>query len=226
MRTEKKNSISFILLSIVGFIIFWIVLTDAWGTSKLIFSNTIVLGEYIYGYIVRVIWVMPAFFLIVRAKEKTLAIPCKTLLSKPRINASLRITLFIIVIYCLIGMYVKHGGLHLNTDYFILLIIKALLVGVVEETVFRGWGYNALCTVTTQIKAMLLSSLLFAAIHCPAYIIRYIMYGNFDSFVMLQQLVLAFAFGILFCVLLNKGKSLWNPIIAHSFYDAFAFLLF
>lgn len=225
MKLIKKLTVNFIMLSLLGFILFWVVLTDAWGTSRLIFSDNIIIGQYLYGYATRIIWVLPAVILISKSKQDSLAIPWKTLISKPSVNKFFVITLSLMVIYSLVGMIVMHGEFNLNVENFVFLLIKVLIVGVVEETVFRGWGYNALCSLTTHRKATILSSLMFAFIHCPAYIIKYMVYGDFEFLVMLQQFVIAFLFGILFCTLLRKGKSLWNPIIAHSFYDLLIFLM-
>ena len=224
MKIQKKLTTPIVMLFLLGFIIFWIFLTDAWGVSKLIFSNHVIVGAYIYGYITRIIWLLPAIFLIHKYK-KNLSIHLDTLLSKPRLNKFFILTLSIMAIYCFVGMFAMNGGFNLNTDNFVYLLIKVLIVGIVEETVFRGWGYNVLCSLTTQKKAMILSSLMFALIHCPAYIIKFIVYGHFDFLIMLQQFFIAFILGILFCLLLRKGKSLWCPIIGHSFYDLLTFLM-
>ncbi len=37
--------------------------------------------------------------------------------------------------------------------------MKYVIVGFVEETVFRGWGYNALTKVTTDKNAVILSTM-------------------------------------------------------------------
>lgn len=74
-------------------------------------------------------------------------------------------------------------------------------------------------------KAMVLSTILFVLLHWPAYFIKLYRFGTFDFAAMLTQSFSAFLWGIIFCWLLRKGKSLWNPIIAHGAYDLMSVLL-
>ena len=99
------------------------------------------------------------------------------------------------------------------------------LVGFVEETVFRGWGYNALSKVTSDRKAVILSTVFFVLVHWPAYFIKFYRFVIFDYPGMLMQTFSTFAYGIIFCWLAKKGKNIWNPIIAHAFYDLALVLL-
>ena len=61
----KKESQSFktVILSMVGFVLLWAVVTDAWGYSSHIAGSY---GYYIYAFICRAVWVAPAVWLIVR----------------------------------------------------------------------------------------------------------------------------------------------------------------
>lgn len=61
MSLEKsKLSVMHIILSLIGFIALWAIVTDAWGYSSYIFPNdTSGWGNYIYAYISRFIWIIP-----------------------------------------------------------------------------------------------------------------------------------------------------------------------
>ena len=93
------------------------------------------------------------------------------------------------------------------------------LVGFVEETVFRGWGYNALSATIPERKASLLSTVFFVLLHWPAYLVRFYRFGSINYSALLSQSLATLIWGFLFCWLLRKGKTLWNPIIAHVVYD-------
>ena len=98
-------------------------------------------------------------------------------------------------------------------------IIKLIVVGFVEETVFRGWGYNALAQIVSDRQAIIISTILFVLLHWPAYFIKFYRFGTFDFMGIALQSVSVLVWGVVFCMLLKKGKSLWNPIIVHAFYD-------
>ncbi len=218
----EKLSLQKILLSLVGFIVLWTVVTDAWSYSNYFFdfSN----GSYIYGYISRLIWVLPAILLIVKYNDY-LKYSKKELFSRPYFDKSLIIVLGISSVIVFITMFVNHRSFWFNDEVdFVLIIIKFIIVGCVEEIVFRGWGYNALANVATEKKAILISTVLFILLHWPAYFIKLYRFGTFDIVTMLMQSFSALIWGIIFCMLLKKGKSIWNPIIIHAIYDTMSVL--
>ena len=141
---KKKPGFQTILLSLCGFVLLWAVVTDAWGySSHLAFGH----GDYIYAYLSRLIWVAPALWLILR-HGSFLRLGRETLFSWPVFNRSFAIVLAVSVLFPLIEMFVVHGGFWLNPSVNLPLeIVKFILVGFVEETVFRGWGYNALSSL-------------------------------------------------------------------------------
>lgn len=228
MNSGNREDISVIkvILSSVGLILFWSILTDAWGYSEILFGDMPAnFGDYLYGYISRLIWVIPSFILIIHFNKK-LFWNKQELFPPPKFNKSLLIVLIGSLFYCIMGMFLIFGGLHLNkNENLLLLVIKFLIVGIVEETAFRGWVYNALRNKMKNKNAVIVSSLLFSILHWPAYFIKLYRFGNFDISGIITQSIFAFITGIIFCALLKKGKSIWNPIIAHCFYDTLCILL-
>lgn len=221
---KKELTSKYIILTLFGFIILWAIVTDAWGYSNYIFKNNVSIGAYIYSYISRVIWVLPAIFLITRNSDK-LKLNKNELFSRPVFNKSLILTIIISLLYIIIMMLINHKGFWFNNEIILwFIIIKYIIVGFVEEVVFRGWGYNALANIMPQKKAMLITTLLFIALHFPAYFIKLLRFGVFDFAGIIVQSFSALIWGIVFCMLLKKGKTIWNPVIAHAIYDLMSIL--
>jgi len=220
---KKQLSFSIIILSLIGFIVLWAIVTDAWGYSER-FLNFYA-GNYIYAFISRLIWVFPAILLIIRYGD-FLHIDKRELFSRPRFDRSLILVLTVSALLVVITMLFYHKSFWFNTEIEPLAVtIKYIIVGFVEETVFRGWGYNALAAVTSDRKAVIISTVFFIILHWPAYFIKLYRLGNFDFAAILTQSFSALIWGIVFCRLLRKRKTLWNPVIAHSVYDIMSVLL-
>lgn len=153
MAARKRNLTGrSVLMSLFGFVILWAVVTDAWGYSSHVAARY---GNYIYAVLSRLIWVTPAIWLILR-HSALLSIGKRELFSRPVWNKSLIIILIVSLFVSFIGMFATHGGFWLNPTVNIPLeITKICFVGFVEETVFRGWGYNAMTEVVTNRKAII-----------------------------------------------------------------------
>ncbi len=179
---------------------------------------------YIYAYLSRLVWVLPALYLIIRYSEN-LFLNKKELFFPPCFNKSLIIVLIATLLYVICMMLLSHKGFWLNKDINLPLeVIKYIIIGFAEEIVFRGWGYHALLKVTTDRKAVILSTIFFVFVHWPAYFVKLYRFGAFDFPGMLMQSLSAAVWGLTFCWLVKRGKTIWNPIIAHAFYDL-AFVL-
>lgn len=83
-----------VVISLLGFILLWTVVTDAWGYSSYLFPLDI--GTYFYGYISRFFWVLSAFFLNV-TNEKCLLLHRKELFSRPRFNCQFIVVLLTVL---------------------------------------------------------------------------------------------------------------------------------
>ena len=220
MAAQKSNTVlKTILLSLFGFVLLWAVVTDAWGYSS---HLTVTYGNYIYSYLSRMIWVSPAIWLIIR-HSASLSCNGKELFSRPIFNKSLVIVLIAALVTTIAAMFINHGGFWLNPTVNIPLeIVKICFVGFVEETVYRGWGYNALSAITTDKKAVIYSTVFFVLLHSPAYFIKLYRFGTMDYSGLLMQSISAAIWGVIFCWILKKSKTIWNPIIAHIVYDVLA----
>ncbi|MGL4762268.1 MAG: lysostaphin resistance A-like protein [Sarcina sp.] len=94
-------------------------------------------------------------------------------------------------------------------------ILSMFLVGFLEEVIFRGFLFKALCKDNVKI-AIIVSSLTFGLGH----IINLFNGSGVDLISNLCQISYAVAIGFLFVTLFQRGKSLWPCIIAHSVLNA------
>lgn len=102
-------------------------------------------------------------------------------------------------------------GVKLNLSVFetILYIISMMCVGFLEEVIFRGFLFKALCRNNVN-RAILISSITFGLGH----IVNLLNGKNIPE--TLMQICYAVAIGFLFTIIFYKGKSLWPCIITHS----------
>lgn len=102
-------------------------------------------------------------------------------------------------------------GVRLNLTLLetILYVISMLCVGFLEEVIFRGFLFKAICKTNVK-QAIIISSVTFGIGH-----IVNLLNGS-DVSETLLQICHAVAIGFLFTVIFYKGKSLWPCIIIHS----------
>lgn len=217
MKLKKQTMIA--VLSIVGFIVLWVILTDAWNYSTFLFpEHLFIVGKYLYGYFSRIIWMFPAFFLIFRF-DRNLFWSRKQLFSRPKLEPIFMAFMAYTTIYALASMAVNYHSWHITDESLPLLTIKFMIVGIGEETVFRGWGYNMLKKVHSDTMSLIISAFPFMVLHWPAYFIKLFLYGQFSLSEFVGQSISAMVCGLVFAVMLKRSGTLWNSIIAHFYYD-------
>ena len=91
----------------------------------------------------------------------------------------------------------------------VLHILSMLCVGFIEEVIFRGLLFKAICKSSVK-QAILISSITFGIGH-----IVNLLYGA-DVLPTLLQICYATAIGFLFTIIFYKGKSLLPCIVTHS----------
>lgn len=88
-------------------------------------------------------------------------------------------------------------------------VVSMLCVGFLEEVIFRGFLFKAICKTNVK-RAIIISSVTFGIGH-----IVNLLNGR-DIPETLIQICYAVAIGFLFTIIFYKGKSLWPCIITHS----------
>lgn len=103
------------------------------------------------------------------------------------------------------------NGVRMNCSLWetVLFIVSMICVGFLEEVIFRGFLFRALCRDNVK-TAILISSLTFGMGHIANLL------NGAQLLPTLLQVCYASAIGFLFTVLFYRGKSLWPCIGAHG----------
>lgn len=81
MKSKKQTLLA--VSSMMGFIVLWATVTDAWNYSAFLFPRHPPVNRFLYGYLSRILWMFPAFILI-RRFDKCLYRSGKQMFSKPK----------------------------------------------------------------------------------------------------------------------------------------------
>lgn len=100
-------------------------------------------------------------------------------------------------------------GLHLSVLETILYVVSMLCVGFIEEIIFRGFLFKALCKENVK-RAIVISSLTFGIGHIVNLL------NGAEVLSTSLQICYAVAIGFCFTILFYKSKSLIPCIITHS----------
>lgn len=110
-------------------------------------------------------------------------------------------------------------GIKLNVTVFetILYILSMLCVGFLEEVIFRGFLFKAMCKDNVK-TAIIVSSITFGLGH-----IVNLLNGR-DIMETLLQVCYAVPIGFVFTIIFYRGKGLWPCIITHSVINSLSIL--
>lgn len=97
----------------------------------------------------------------------------------------------------------------------ILYVASMLCIGFLEELIFRGFLFKAMCKDNVR-SAIIVSSITFGIGH----ILNLINGSGADLLSNICQVIYAVAFGFLFVILFYRGKSLLPCILTHSVLNA------
>ncbi|MBD5467661.1 MAG: CPBP family intramembrane metalloprotease [Lachnospiraceae bacterium] len=100
-------------------------------------------------------------------------------------------------------------GLHMSVLETILYVVSMLCVGFLEEVIFRGFLFKALCRQNVK-RAILISSITFGIGHIVNLL------NGAEVFSTLLQICYASAVGFLFTIIFYRSKSLVPCILTHS----------
>ncbi|MTV81148.1 CPBP family intramembrane glutamic endopeptidase [Secundilactobacillus folii] len=178
--------------------------------------------ELIIDAVKTVIWLSVGLFMIWRTPADQLAVAHPYHLNlkfKP-----LYVTLAVIVLYMFTMALIQRHSISIVATFKPTMFLQDfLVVGITEETIFRGYLLNRLRKMlASEQNALILQAILFALIHLPRYLTTY----PTPSFLtILGQLVTVALLGYLFGWLFLRSRSLWPSIIVHSVWDLLIVLL-
>lgn len=111
------------------------------------------------------------------------------------------------------------GGIAIHSTMQVLVwnVISMMLVGYIEEMLFRGFLFTAVLESDGIVTATLVSSQTFALGHI---VNLFTGQGTFGTVI---QMAGAFCLGFLYTVVYYRTKSLWPCIISHALVDIFGY---
>ncbi|MBR2914169.1 MAG: CPBP family intramembrane metalloprotease [Oscillospiraceae bacterium] len=166
------------------------------------------------GIVKNLVWTLPAFLLMGKYAEH-LQIPRKEM-CRMKVNWLPWIPwLLLFFVYAAANPLLMNGHIGIAKDFHPSDFVWLAVVGITEESVFRGWLLNATIGKNNQWKAILLNALAFLAIHFPIWIHNGIFVSAFTSLGFVQIIALS----ILFSWSFVKTRSIAVPIILHVAYD-------
>ncbi|SDN09684.1 hypothetical protein SAMN05216498_1456 [Tenuibacillus multivorans] len=123
---------------------------------------------------------------------------------------SLALVTYLVVLY----LVILNKPFNINTG-FNEWLNTIILVGIIEEIVFRGFLLRKFMEKFKFWKANTITSLLFLSIHFPIWFYK----GLFELPYILSSMITAFVLGIIFGFIYKKTDSLWSVIVIHSLYN-------
>lgn len=135
-------------------------------------------------------------------------------LCKPNLPA--KKVLFYVPLVILIAMKLLFGvQMNYPPIETIFFILSMLFVGFLEEVIFRGFLFKAMCKDNVKV-AVIVSSLTFGMGH----IVNILNGSGQDLISTLCQICYAIAIGFMLVMLFCRTKSLWACIVMHGAYNA------
>ncbi len=110
------------------------------------------------------------------------------------------------------------GSVKISLGQLVLIAIYACLIGVAEESLYRGLILQTLLPKGV-LRAIFLSALLFALLHVAN------LFAGLSMGYVLGQVLSTFGVGIAFAVMRVRTGSIWPAIILHSLDDFYALVL-
>ncbi|WP_169737921.1 CPBP family intramembrane glutamic endopeptidase [Alkalihalobacterium bogoriense] len=161
------------------------------------------------------IWVIPVFIVVKMVEQKN---PLSYLGLRDNIGKGLKWAAggsFLLILYFWgVNLLVFKNNMDFQIG-FNELLNTILLVGLIEEIVFRGFILRKLLDSFRFWVANVVTAFLFVSIHFPIWIYN----GLFVFPSVLGGIVTAFVLGILFGIIYKKSGSLWSVVIIHSMYN-------
>lgn len=193
-RLFKKNELIFSVALIVSYVVFFSVADS--------FSSLLEI-EKVLTAPVSVIWALLLFSFICKHDLKEKYGLCS-------FQGNLKNYLYFVPLLFIMSTNLWNGvTMNLSVFETVLYILSMICVGFIEEIIFRGFLFKALCKDNVK-QAIIISSVTFGMGH-----ITNLLTGK-DLAPTILQICYATSIGFLFTIIFYKGKSLLPCIIAHS----------
>ncbi len=125
-----------------------------------------------------------------------------------------RAVMYYIPLFILITANLWNGvNLNMPIPDTVLYILSMIFVGFLEELIFRGFLFKALCESGVK-KAFIISSVTFGIGHIVNLL------NGAEVLPTILQIISAIVIGFLFTALFYKTKNLWSCIITHGIFNS------
>lgn len=164
------------------------------------------------------VWVVPALLLVKRYEPEMFAGLRQMFTQK----VPLKWVIFWTLLFAAAGSLDKlsacfsgRGSLHISPEFLSKASLYLTVVGITEETVFRGWMLNATAKGVRDWKMILLNAVLFMSIHIPGWYHKGMLADAFQGLGFLSII----GFSVLASICFLKHKNLLLPVFLHMLYD-------
>lgn len=161
------------------------------------------------------IWVIP-ILLLIKFMEKSN--PLSFLGLRHNFNKGFKwagvMSIALITYFISVNLIILDKGLNLSIGLNSWLNV-IILVGIIEEIVFRGYLLKKFLEIYKFWKANFLTSTLFVLIHFPIWF----RIGLFEDFFIIGIIATTYIVSLIFGYIYRKTGSLWSVIILHSVYN-------
>ena len=164
------------------------------------------------------VWALPAF-LLVKKWGGEVSVPLKELFSLKRGWKVLLAVLVPMTAYIVFSAWKTQGALKISGSVLLNILIF-LFVGLTEESVFRGWLFNAAVNEENATPAYAVNAAMFVMIHFP----KWIADGRFIANIPFGLIMIALL-SVLFSWSFRKTRNLLVPVILHFWWDLLVTLL-
>lgn len=162
-----------------------------------------------------VIWVVPVILFVMIVEKKNL-------LSYLGLNRYFKrglkwagwTCLALVIYFIVLNFVVLQNNITVNID-FNEWLNTIILVGFIEEIVFRGFLLKKLTETFMFWTANTITSILFVSIHFPIWFYN----GLFEFPYIVGPMITAFILGFIFGFIYKITNSLWSVIVIHSVYN-------
>ncbi|MBP1970512.1 membrane protease YdiL (CAAX protease family) [Virgibacillus natechei] len=162
-----------------------------------------------------IIWLIPVFLLVIMVEQRN---PFSYLGLRHNLGKGLKwagwTSLAFLLYFVILNLVVLKKEIDFNIG-FNEWLNTILLVGIIEEIVFRGFLLRKFIEYFNFWKANIIVSLLFVSIHFPIWFYK----GLFEYPYILNSIITAFVLSVIFGFVYKKTNSLWSVIIIHSLYN-------
>ena len=218
VKNNKKLTIVLIIYSVIFYAV--------WALYELFIAPDLkrALGSDVFNVIDSagikpLLWTLPAL-LLVKKHNGEVSIPIREMFSLKRGWKTMLTVMVPMTAFLVLTSWRANGKLGISGSIPLNVLIY-LFVGFTEESVFRGWLFNAAVDEEKPWPAYAMNAMMFLLIHFP----KWIADGKFGVNMLSGGFIFIMMLSVLFCWTFRKTRNLLVPAFLHFWWDVLATLL-